>query len=322
MHRLRTRRLFGASVLASTLAACGGGGGGLFNLFPSPPGQAASGPGGADYPYSSVVESDHGAGDTRYWIFEPGSPGTGSHPFVVFVHGYGALTPDPYRPWLEHLAKKGNVVVYPAYQSSLSTPPFDYTPNAAAAIRDAIAEIQGGGHATVDLLRAGVTGHSYGGVIAANLAAQHAQFALPGFLAVMCNAPGTGGWDTYADYSDIPSGTLLLTVVCEDDGTVLPTDAKRIFDQSTSVSLADKDFVTLRHDYHGVPPLSADHLAPASPVNAFDWRGFWKWFDALLDAAFYGTNRAFALGDTPQQRDLGQWSDGRDVEEPVVTDAP
>jgi hypothetical protein len=45
-------------------------------------------------------------------------------------------------------------------------------------------------------------------------------------------------------------------------------------------------------------------------VNALDYFGTWKLFDALEESAFYGRNREYALGNTPQQRYMGKWSDG------------
>ena len=53
-------------------------------------------------------------------------------------------------------------------------------------------------------------------------------------------------------------------------------------------------------------------------TDALDYFGYWKWFDALLDAAFYDRNRHVALGDTPEQRFMGKWSDGTPVTEPEV----
>jgi hypothetical protein len=50
--------------------------------------------------------------------------------------------------------------------------------------------------------------------------------------------------------------------------------------------------------------------------------GLWKLFDGLSDAAFFGKNREYALGNTPQQRFMGKWSDGVPVKELVVTDKP
>src|SRR5439155_9664213 len=213
---------------------------------------------------------------------------------------------DPYYAWLVHLARRGIIVVYPKYQSSLSTPPSTFTDNAVAALKDALAELETGPHAVPDLARVAVAGHSFGGVIAANLAARAAADGLPPFLAVLCANPGTNGFQVYADYADIPAGTLLLAITGEDDHVVITPDAKRIYDQSTAVSAADKDFMTLRSDDHGTPSLVADHNACLSgdlnPPDAFDGYGYWKWLDALTDAACYGTNRAPALGNTPGQR--------------------
>ena len=45
--------------------------------------------------------------------------------------------------------------------------------------------------------------------------------------------------------SQILPGTLLLTVTGGDDRLVRDVDAKRIFDESTKVPLADGNFVTL-----------------------------------------------------------------------------
>jgi dienelactone hydrolase len=57
-------------------------------------------------------------------------------------------------------------------------------------------------------------------------------------------------------------------------------------------------------------------------LNALDYYGLWKLFDGLCDAAFYGKNREYALGNTPQQRFMGKWSDGLPVKELLVLDSP
>ncbi|OPZ57207.1 MAG: hypothetical protein BWY87_01673 [Deltaproteobacteria bacterium ADurb.Bin510] len=90
--------------------------------------------------------------------------------------------------------------------------------------------------------------------------------------------------------------------------------------------------------------LRADHAAPEAPENAgiaarrgwrrlgrgaavvnwldaLDYYCFWKLFDALCDAAFYGLSREYALGDTPEQRFMGLWSDGRPVR-PLTVEIP
>ena len=63
-------------------------------------------------------------------------------------------------------------------------------------------------------------------------------------------------------------------------------------------------------------------FATVTTPDALDFFGYWKLFDALSDAAFYGRNRDYALGNTPQQRFMGVWSDGRPVRELVILDRP
>jgi acetyl esterase/lipase len=65
-----------------------------------------------------------------------------------------------------------------------------------------------------------------------------------------------------------------------------------------------------------------DLASQGQGVDALDTRGLWKLFDALCDAAFFGKNREVALGNTPEQRFMGCWSDGRPVTELEVTGRP
>jgi hypothetical protein len=164
-----------------------------------------------------------------------------------------------------------------------------------------------------------------------------------------------------ADLKKLPPETLLLAVAGDQDTLVRDYDAKRIYYESTRVPADNKDFILLVSDSHGRPALQASHRAPTahdknydnaegvggSPaiggtsnrigdapqssqrsrldsmmVNALDFYGTWKLFDALCDAAFYNKNREYALGNTPQQRFMGLWSDGVPVKELHVTDKP
>ncbi len=81
-----------------------------------PPPQPASGPGGADYTYGAVKSSTYVSGAAQYWIYEPASPTPVSAPVIVFNHGWSAEYPQYYGAWINHLVKKGNIVIYPRYQ--------------------------------------------------------------------------------------------------------------------------------------------------------------------------------------------------------------
>ncbi|MFQ6131299.1 MAG: alpha/beta hydrolase family protein [Armatimonadota bacterium] len=302
---------------------------------PAPPQQPAEGPGGADYKHAGVTESSYGSGGSRYWLFEPSGPAPETAPLIVFNHGWMGIDPRFYQAWIEHLVKRGNIVVFPQYQRGALTLPQAFTPLATAATKDAIRRLQGGGHVRPDLEKFAIVGHSAGGAITANMAARAALDGLPTPKAIMPVEPGTGaergrGWTVpLEDFGKIPQGCLLLVVVGADDKLAGDVSAKHIFRGATQVPAEDKDFVVVNTDRHGRPRLVADHFAPCggpetkrTRVDALDYYAFWKLFDALTDAAFYGENREVALGNTPEQRYMGVWSDGQPVVELTVTDDP
>lgn len=311
---------------------------------PKSPTQPSSGPGGAAYSHQRIHAQLVDAGPRGYWLFEPAEPKPAEAPLIVFSHGWGAMDPNLYGAWIEHLVRRGNIVVYPLYQDSLRTPVRDFTPNAVAGVRDAIRRLQEeAGHVRPQLSRFALVGHSMGGILSANLAALFEAEGLPRPRAVMSVEPGNT-WVRpqiaveLEDLSRIPKETLLLAIAGDRDTLARAVDAKRVFEESTAIPLANKDFVTLVSDSHGQPALMATHTAPSAPkeivvaasrttmrergVDALDFYGTWKLFDGLTDAAFDGKNRDYALGNTARQRSMGRWSDGVAVKELKVTDRP
>ena len=356
------RRMFVPAVLSVTLI--------LFSLTSvssqtvTPPTQPQTGPGGKQYPHAGVTKNRYGKGGQEYWIFEPDLPRPSSAPVIVFLHGWGGMNPLYYGAWLDHLVKRGNIVVYPRYQASLLTPIKEFTPNTIHAVKDAVNRLQTeSGHVSADFRKFATVGHSLGGLLAANVAAMASESGLPRVSAVMSVEPGITEDPInvpLADLKKIDPGTLLLAVAGDQDTLVRDTDAKRIYYESTRIPANNKDFVMLVSDSHGKPALMASHRAPTAHdkaydngegvgggpaessnrvgdarqtssqrsrldtmmVNALDFYGTWKLFDALCDAAFYNKNREYALGNTPQQRFMGVWSDGVPVKEMKVTDKP
>ena len=99
------------------------------------------------------------------------------------------------------------------------------------------------------------------------------------------------------------------------DTVVGDASARAIWAQIGHIAAANRVYVTLVSDDHGSPPLVADHGLPttgpeAGVVDALDWYGTWKFGDALTSCAFRGEDCAYALGDTPEQRFMDDWSDG------------
>jgi acetyl esterase/lipase len=307
--------------------------------LPTPPSQPTTGPGGSDYPFADVVTHRYGDGAARYWIFEPANPTPKSAPVIVFCHGWGVMSPNTYGAWIKHLVRRGNIVIYPQYQAVLLASMKDFTPYSIVAEKAGFAELQNVGHVTPQLDRVAIVGHSMGGAIVPNLAALASSENLPIPKAICCVEPDNhAGFAPAiemprADFTKIPAATLTLIIVGDRDMVARQDTAKEIYGLLGHIPDDRKSYVMLISDDHGSPPLIANHGAPVgrdvldpdaedfdSPMrhripNTLNYYGIWKLFDGLTDAAFFGKNMQFALGDTPEQKYMGKWSDGVPVKE-------
>jgi hypothetical protein len=294
---------------------------------PAPPSQPPDGPGGSTYSHQGYRESRYGWGSYQFWIFEPADPTPASAPLIVFNHGWSALYPYFYEAWVVHLVRRGNIVVYPRYQLGLIIGVRDATQHAIWSTKQAIALLQNGSHVRPELDHFAIVGHSLGGGITAEMAALASEDDLPVPQAIMPVQPYVRLDTMMHDFHAIPATTLMVVIVGEDDMIAGNQSAKMIFSTADQIPLERKDFVIQRTDRHGSPPLVANHGAPlcipnSSWVDAMDYYSTWKLFDALTDYAFYGTEHDYCLGNTPEQRFMGYWSDGVPVKELLVTDTP
>jgi len=293
---------------------------------PTPPNQPTSGPGGSDYIHEGVKESRYKWGAHQYWIFEPDLPKPESAPLIVFNHGWSAFNPMSYKEWIDHIVKKGNIVIFPRYQLGFSIGYKWFTSNAIQAVKDAIQELEKGNHVRPLLDKFAIVGHSLGGGITAYMAAEASDVGLPIPKAIMPVQPAIP-FGPKVDLNKIPAETLMVVIVGQNDTIVGDKSGKTIFYNSTQIPLSQKDYIIQITDTYGEPDLLANHLAPlcypnSSTVDAMDYYSTWKLFDALTDYAFYGVNRDYCLGNTTQQRYMGLWSDGIPVKELIVTDSP
>ncbi len=303
----------------------------------SPPSQPESGPGGRDYAYASVVNSSFGEGRDRYWIFEP-MGATSPLPVVVFLHGWGALEPDGYRAWIDHLVKRGNIVIYPQFQANLLEPALNMTPAAVGAVKEALANLG----SRADDGRFAIVGHSIGGVVAMNLCGRVQQESLPKCRAVSSVTPGDSKTDGFlgsqvpsilepGNYGQIPPDTLVHVIVADADLLVGEETAKTLYESIPQVPITNKEYLRVNSDRYGSPPLVADHFFPSSPpagsgsdrsiTDALDFFATWKLFDALVNAAFRGEHMEVAFGATARQMEMGQWSDGNPVNQLAIRPA-
>jgi len=327
-----------------------------------PPRQPARGPGGSDYAHEKVTIERQGSSLDEYWIFTPDDPRPLEAPFVVFLHGWGGMSPRHYGAWIEHIVRKGHIIVFPRYQTDLTTPVEEMVPAAARAIHAAWDRLTSVGPVRPRSERIAWVGHSLGAYIAANLSAASVEngFAPPAIL--MAVQPGSDRRMKLNSLDQMPPDTLVLLVVGDEDNVVGADGAESILGGLGHIPPQNIDFVTVQSDRRGSSPLVADHFSPLavdadvsnritaieSPgaasregffaqrwrqrsqqssaeryaPDALDYFGYWKLLDGLLDASFRGVNRSYALGDSDRQRFMGDFSDGVPVAPILVRPEP
>ncbi len=290
---------------------------------PSPPAQAASGPGGTDYLFASSVTTFHAQAndDLSYWTIEPrdwrgGGATPTQAPLIVFLHGWGGNDPFWYSAWLTHLARKGNVIIFPRFQNLASIDQF-YTGNAIWSVRDALSVLAAAPIRPASSFGMSLVAHSVGGNVAANLAHRWLAEGLPMPRSILLAMP-FGNPFTLDALTQIPALTTLDCVVAQDDPIAGRAGCDLIW--SRTPQLAQRNYVVLPSDAYGTPDLVASHFTP-NASDALAQRGLWKLADALRDCTM-GSHCSHALGNTPEQRSLGAWSDGRPVRPLAVTTAP
>lgn len=328
---------------------------------PQGPAQPPDGPGGSDYYHRSFRQTRYGDYEDKLFIFEPQDPQPASAPVAIIFHGLFASDPNYYIGWIEHLCRKGWIVVFPCYQGTGELPS-QYTTNSIRSVRDAFAILYDRKQTEPDRDRVAFIGHECGAVIAANIAATATYYRLPQpsslFLlmpTLMDGITETGKMDIY-NLSGIPEGTHMLVSIGDEVPEETDRLARELFYRADRVRSADKNFIIFLTDTHGSPPLIADLNSPLTPrepvyvraverrrhdyimlfknrelarhircrgIDSMDWFGTFKLFDAMTDAAFYGgRNRKYAFGDTPEQRFMGYWSDYKPVNGLLSSDRP
>ena len=261
-------------------------------------------------------------------------------PVIVFLHGWLATNPAVYGAWIEHLVRRGSIVIFPRYHQDWLTSPTTYLPNTVAAIHDALDVLQTGpGRVRPDLDKFALVGHSAGANLAAQVAAVAKQAGLPHPCALLAFLPGEVRPVPGPDLRQIPADTLLVVAAAEQDVVVGDSRARSIFREAAQIPEDRKLYVLYRSDLSGYPPLLADHFVPCAEqpaldngegpfrllqleqarVDRLDLLGIWRLTDLVLAAGFQHAGLddlerlEFAISD------LGRWPDGRPVRPPLIS---
>jgi len=317
---------------------------------PSPPSQPIIGPASATYAHSTVnkltIRPDPFDVGT-YTLYEPAGPAPAQAPVVLFLHGYFNALPGGDDVMLQHIARKGYIVIYPSY--GVAWDPANWETHAINALDAAMHKLAEPGHVAPDRSKFAIVGYSIGGVLALRLAhrapgAGLVNLPIPRAVVLQDGA----GMNSPAypflrldDLSQIDPNTKLQIVMAEETYKRRLTEATQCnydFLQSwmwvpacdgfgvsklawtRTLQVVTKNAVVIPTDTYGTPDLISDHTGvlvdpsavPPKPLDAIDW-AYWKLTVGALNYAVHGTDGIYAFGAAPELRDMGVWSDGTAV---------
>ncbi|MBB4039781.1 dienelactone hydrolase [Microvirga flocculans] len=256
--------LLGASLAASAAGAA------------TPPRQPDQGPGGRDYVAADVVKRAVGTASAGTFVFHGNDTPAKPRSVVIFLHSWGAVNPALYGGWIEHLARKGHLVLFPRFQEVNRSRPADASNLAEDLIESALAVLADDPNARPDKERIAVIGHSAGVPLAFNIAAGAGSGKVPAPKLIFGLMPG-GIASTekergilLRDLEAVDPQTLIITM--SGDRDYLPSDrASRLILQKTSAVPANRKlFMRAGSDDHGFPALTATLASPGSPKADYD----------------------------------------------------
>lgn len=242
----------------------------------TPPAQPKEGPGGANYVAAEVVKRAVGDSAAATFVFHGAGAAANPRPVVVFFPAWGAVNPQAYGGLIEHLARKGYLVLWPRYQEIGKTRPAEATANAAALVKAAFETLASDAEAKPDVDRVAFVGHLAGAPLAANLAALAKTEGFPAPKLLVALTPGGIASDAKSrgillgDLKQIDPATLMVTMT--GDREHLPSDraARRLLKEAEAVPNERKLMVRALSDDHGFPALSATLASPGASKEAYD----------------------------------------------------
>jgi acetyl esterase/lipase len=222
-----------------------------------------------------IVRRVYGTGARAVAVVRPAEPQV-PLPALIFLHGWGYQQAGAYGAWIRHLARDGNAVIVPRYQTGPRSDPASVRGAMLSGVRTALRRIAVAPGTLV------VAGHSAGAALAADYAAVAPSEKLPQPRGVFAIYPGRAIIGTpgipSADLSRIPATTRLLVMAGARDMIVGQAPAREMLAAARSIPESRRRFLLVNR------PQAADHLAPLRDSRVVR-ATFWRRLDLLIDAA-------------------------------------
>jgi len=297
--------------------------------------------------YKTVRMLTTGHGADRAYAFFPVDSSPQQLPLIIFLHGWMGTNPKNFGAMIDHLVRRGAVVIYPVYQVDSNTAPQDITNTAADSIAQALRELSAAQPSLVDPQKTMYYGFSMGASMSINFVANPEKYKLPVAKGMVLSAPGDAKHVAHGPRSSsivnttiakVPLNTPIVLMSGQDDKTIgMPTaisywneicaqDRQRALITWPSGKTAQES-ISSAHGASGAPDDRYDFPSINDPVtlttieqlasfpesksiNNLDFYGQWKVVTGFLDALQSGDAPDWIFTDKRLMSDLGKFKNG------------
>lgn len=299
-----------------------------------PPGRPFEGYGSREHYISrNVTETGLGSAveGTRVWCFVPENLRDGKRaPVIVYLHGFRASAPNLYWEHIHHLTAQGYVVLFPRFQKGGVIGLFNDNNQVEMVERAILATLNGLQQVAdiVDLDRLYVFGHSLGGLIGAcwngagapqarGLVLAHPSITtdqIPEFVRPLITCIE---WNPLVAANQAP-----VILLGGDEDTLAPPHETLALGAAMTGASSVATYIA-RADDHGVPAFRTGHMATVrTDSQTLRWMGEAlggnQAQDTLQSRFYHAALDAMLAGDFVPDLNFGDWSDGVEVNPPLV----
>ncbi len=251
-----------------------------------PPAQPDMGPGGRDYISGEIVQKALGDAKAPVLVYYAGTAPAQERSVIIFLHAWGAVNPAVYGGWIEHLVRKGHVVLWPRHQELWRSGGAQATDLAVEGLKSAFDALKNDPDVRPDIKKVAVVGHLAGAGVAVNIAARAPLEGLPIPKVVFAAIPGGLAAEAklvngkpvagalrgipLADLSQVPANTYIISAIGDREHQPSERTTRRLFRETTQVPAVNKVFMRVQSDDHGYPPHVINLTAPGSYKPDFD----------------------------------------------------
>jgi dienelactone hydrolase len=287
-----------------------------------------------------------GSGAQRSYAFIPNKPSGKKLPLIIFSHGWMGTNPKNYGALIDHLVRRGSVVIYPVYQTDGNTPPQEITNTAAQSISKTISRLNAEFPDLINTDKTLYYGFSMGASMSINFAMNPSQYGLPAPKGLILVAPGDAHHVAHGalaqsivlkSIDQLPINLPIILMTGKEDVTIgVPMGHK--YWNAICQQNRRKTFISWPGGKNESESIAAGHGAPGAPddrydfpdiygnvthsierlenfpisksMNNLDYYGQWKVITGFLDFLQNGKSMDWIFSSQGVIKDLGKFESG------------